>query len=86
VVDAFLAAARDGDFYALLAVLDPDVVLRADLSAVHAVGSREVRGGPAVARSAAKGREPGPHDQRLSTEPWESSWLHVDGSLWYSAS
>ena len=30
VVDAFLAAARDGDFDALLAVLDPDVVLRAD--------------------------------------------------------
>jgi RNA polymerase sigma-70 factor, ECF subfamily len=30
VVDAFLAAARDGDFDALVAVLDPDVVLRAD--------------------------------------------------------
>jgi RNA polymerase sigma factor (sigma-70 family) len=30
VVDAFLAAARGGDFDALLAVLDPDVVLRAD--------------------------------------------------------
>jgi RNA polymerase sigma-70 factor (ECF subfamily) len=55
VVDAFLAA-RGGDFDALVAVLDPDVVLRADLSAAHAVGSREVRGGPAVARTAAKGR------------------------------
>jgi RNA polymerase sigma factor (sigma-70 family) len=31
VVDAFLAASRDGDFEALLEVLDPDVVLRADL-------------------------------------------------------
>jgi RNA polymerase sigma-70 factor (ECF subfamily) len=30
VVEAFLAAARDGDFDALVAVLDPDVVLRAD--------------------------------------------------------
>ena len=30
VVDAFFAAARDGDFEALVAVLDPDVVLRAD--------------------------------------------------------
>ena len=30
VVDAFLAAAREGDFEALVAVLDPDVVLRAD--------------------------------------------------------
>jgi RNA polymerase sigma-70 factor (ECF subfamily) len=56
VVDAFLAAARGGDFDALVAVLDPDVVLRADLSAAHAVGSKEVRGGPAVARTAAKGR------------------------------
>jgi RNA polymerase sigma factor (sigma-70 family) len=56
VVEAFLAAARDGDFDTLVAVRDPDVVLRADLSAVHAVGSREVRGGPAVARRAAKGR------------------------------
>jgi RNA polymerase sigma factor (sigma-70 family) len=56
VVDAFLAAARGGDFDALVAVLDPDVVLRSDLSAAHAVGSKEVRGGPAVARTAAKGR------------------------------
>ena len=45
VVDAFLAAARDGDFDRLVAVLDPDVVLRADLGAA---GSREVRGAAAV--------------------------------------
>jgi RNA polymerase sigma-70 factor, ECF subfamily len=56
VVDAFLAAARDGDFEALVAVLDPAVVLRADRAAVLVVGSREVRGAPAVARRAAKGR------------------------------
>jgi RNA polymerase sigma factor (sigma-70 family) len=56
VIDAFLAAARGGDFDALVAVLDPDVVLRADSGAVLAVGSREVRGAPAVARRAAKGR------------------------------
>jgi hypothetical protein len=49
VVDAFLAASRDGDFDALLAVLDPDVVLRADRAAVDAGASREVRGAPAVA-------------------------------------
>ncbi len=49
IVDAFLAASRDGDFEALLAVLDPDVVLRADSSAVRAGASREVRGAPAVA-------------------------------------
>jgi len=56
VVDAFLAAARGGDFDALVAVLDPDVVLRADREAVPAGASREVRGAPAVARRAAKGR------------------------------
>jgi len=52
VVDAFLAASRDGDFEALLAVLDPDVVLRADLGPLAAGGSREVRGAAAVAGQA----------------------------------
>jgi RNA polymerase sigma factor (sigma-70 family) len=56
VVDAFLAAARGGDFDALVAVLDPDVVLRSDRGAVPAGASREVRGAAAVARRAAKGR------------------------------
>ena len=50
VVDAFLAASRDGDLGALLAVLDPDVVLRADPGAASA--SREVRGVRAVAEQA----------------------------------
>jgi RNA polymerase sigma-70 factor, ECF subfamily len=50
VVDAFLAAARDGDFEALLEVLDPDVVLRVDLG--PAGGSREVWGAAAVAGQA----------------------------------
>jgi RNA polymerase sigma-70 factor (ECF subfamily) len=52
VVDAFMAAARDGDFDALVAVLDPDVVARADFGAVRAGASREVRGAEAVARQA----------------------------------
>ncbi len=56
VVDAFLAAARGGDFDALVAVLDPDVVLRADSGALPAGASREVRGAAAVAKRAAKGR------------------------------
>ncbi len=51
VVDAFLAAARDGDFAALLEVLDPDVVLRVDFGPL-AGGSREVRGATAVAGQA----------------------------------
>jgi RNA polymerase sigma factor (sigma-70 family) len=48
LVDAFLAAARDGDFDALLAVLDPDVVLRVDRGAIPAGEQREFRGAPAV--------------------------------------
>jgi RNA polymerase sigma factor (sigma-70 family) len=49
VVAAFLAAARNGDFGALLAVLDPDVVLRADAAAVQVGAEAEVRGARAVA-------------------------------------
>jgi RNA polymerase sigma factor (sigma-70 family) len=48
VVEAFLAAAREGDFDALVAVLDPDVVLRADAGALPVGG--EVHGAEAVAR------------------------------------
>jgi RNA polymerase sigma-70 factor (ECF subfamily) len=51
VVEAFLAAARDGDFDRLVAVLDPGVVLRADLGPLTG-GSREVRGAAAVAGQA----------------------------------
>ena len=50
VVDAFLAASRGGNFDALLALLDPDVVFRHDRTAVPAGASREVRGALAVAR------------------------------------
>jgi RNA polymerase sigma-70 factor, ECF subfamily len=52
VVDAFLAAARGGDLDALLAVLDPDVVLRADRGGVPRGASRELRGARAVAKQA----------------------------------
>jgi RNA polymerase sigma factor (sigma-70 family) len=52
VVDAFLAAARDGDFDALLELLDPDVVLRADAGALPSGASREIRGARAVAAGA----------------------------------
>jgi RNA polymerase sigma factor (sigma-70 family) len=51
IVDAFLAASREGDFGALLAVLDPDVVLRADAAAVAAGAVAEVRGASAVAET-----------------------------------
>jgi ketosteroid isomerase-like protein len=58
VVDAFFAAARAGDFDALVQVLDPDVVLRADLGADRPPAV--VRGVEAVARQAR-----GPRGARL---------------------
>jgi RNA polymerase sigma-70 factor (ECF subfamily) len=51
VVDAFLAAAREGDFDALVAVLDPDVVLRSDGGGKAGL-SQHVRGAEAVAGQA----------------------------------
>ena len=51
VVSAFLAAARGGDFDALLAVLDPDVVLRADEAAVAMGSPTLVRGARSVAET-----------------------------------
>jgi RNA polymerase sigma factor (sigma-70 family) len=52
VVDAFLAAAREGDFDRLISVLDPDIALRADGGALPSA-SRFVRGAQAVAEQAA---------------------------------
>src|SRR5262249_50237088 len=64
VVDAFLAAARDGDFEALVAVLDPDVVLRADAGAamgglqlVHGAAAGGGRALP-LARAAKRPHQP----------------------------
>jgi RNA polymerase sigma-70 factor (ECF subfamily) len=46
VAQAFMTASRDGNLDAVLAVLDPDVVLRADPVAVKAAAAREARGAP----------------------------------------
>jgi len=54
VVDAFLAAARGGNFEALLAVLDPDAVLRYDPAAVPPGAPTEIRGAAAIANRAAR--------------------------------
>jgi RNA polymerase sigma factor (sigma-70 family) len=51
VVDAFLAAAHGGDFTALLALLDPDVELRADAAGVKMGAAGLVRGPRAVAET-----------------------------------
>ena len=53
VVDAFFAAARDGDFEALVAVLDPEVVLRADGGTARARQSVVIHGAREVAAQAA---------------------------------
>lgn len=49
VVEAFLSASRGGDFSALLAVLDPNVLLRADAAAVAASLARASEGAPELA-------------------------------------
>ncbi len=56
LVKAFLAASRGGDFYGLVNLLDPDVVLRADRKAVEAAAANRDRGAPLLA-AAIRGRE-----------------------------
>ncbi len=58
VVEAFLAAAREGDFEGLLAVLDPDVVLRADIGEQ---ASQIIRGAERVAQGAITFRRAAPY-------------------------
>ena len=55
VVNAFFSAARRGDFDALVSMLHPDVVLRADFGPGRPRASTVVRGAPAVARQARLG-------------------------------
>src|SRR2546425_898991 len=51
VVDAFPAAAREGNFEALLAALDPQVVMRSDETAIRLGGPRQLSGSAAVAKA-----------------------------------
>jgi RNA polymerase sigma factor (sigma-70 family) len=55
VIEAFLAAARAGDFNALINLLDPDVVLRADPAAVPPGAPTEIRSAAAIATRAIQG-------------------------------
>jgi RNA polymerase sigma factor (sigma-70 family) len=59
VVEAFFRAARGGDFDALVAVLDPDVVLRADFGGRRPAAPKITHGAPAVAQQALIGALPG---------------------------
>jgi RNA polymerase sigma-70 factor (ECF subfamily) len=51
VIDAFLKAAREGDFEGLLSVLDPNVVVRSDATIIKMGGPRQLSGSAAVART-----------------------------------
>ena len=65
VVDAFLAAAREGDFDRLVAVLDPDVVLRSDFGGTG--GARVVRGAEASRARRSRSRSSGSTSGRRSS-------------------
>jgi RNA polymerase sigma-70 factor (ECF subfamily) len=58
VVDAFLAAARNGDFEALVEVLDPDVVFRADRGRISVAGAAPVTSGAAAVAEQILARAP----------------------------
>ena len=75
LVDAFLAAARKGDFDALIAVLDPDVVLRADEHAVALGAEAETRGAEPVASWSRRAR--GARPALLAGKP-AAAWLPDD--------
>jgi RNA polymerase sigma factor (sigma-70 family) len=91
VVDAFLAASRDGHFEALLALLDPDVVLSRDAAAVAlATGPAAVRGAHDVAQlfsGRARGAQPALIDGQagLVWAPGDRLTvvfaLHIDGDV-----
>jgi ketosteroid isomerase-like protein len=68
VVDAFLAASRGGDFQALLSLLDPDIVLRADAAAARLGAPAELRGADAVAATFS-GRAQGARPALIDGEP-----------------
>jgi RNA polymerase sigma-70 factor, ECF subfamily len=51
IAEAFLAASRNADIQGLIAVLDPDVVFRADAAAVKLGGDRELQGAAAIAKA-----------------------------------
>lgn len=68
IIHAFLAASRDGDFDALLALLDPDVIFRADDTAIRIGAPTETHGAAAVARAA-------------SGRAWGAQPALVDGAI-----
>ncbi len=73
VVEAYLAATRDGDFEGLVTLLDPDVVLRVDAEAMPTGRGLVLRGRAAVADGAWR-RPPGPAPPRWPSSTGPSAW------------
>jgi RNA polymerase sigma factor (sigma-70 family) len=81
VVDAFFAAARGGDFQALVAVLAPDVVLRADGGMLRADATATVRGAENVARRALLFRAPSARVRPVLVNGAAGVVVDVDGRV-----
>ncbi|MEY9890835.1 RNA polymerase sigma factor (sigma-70 family) [Catenulispora sp. MAP5-51] len=79
VVDAFFAAARKGDFEALVAVLHPDVVLRADGGVLRAGQSVMLSGAHTVASQAQLARTMAPYVQRVLINGTPGAFVVKDG-------
>ncbi|MBS2552072.1 sigma-70 family RNA polymerase sigma factor [Catenulispora sp. NL8] len=78
-VDAFFAAARNGDFEALVAVLHPDVVLRADGGVLRAGQSVMLSGAQTVASQAQLARTLAPYVQRVLINGTPGAFVVKDG-------
>jgi RNA polymerase sigma-70 factor (ECF subfamily) len=78
-VDAFFAAARDGDFEALVAVLHPDVVLRADGGVLRASQTVMLSGARTVASQAQLARTMAPYVQRVLINGTPGAYVVKDG-------
>ena len=78
VVDAFLAASREGDFDALVSVLAPDVVLRADSGGPDG-GPTELHGAEAVAAQARRFSARAPHTRPVLVNGAVGAAVVIDG-------
>ena len=78
-VDAFFAAAKNGDFEALVAVLHPDVVLRADGGVLRASQSVMLSGAQTVASQAQLARTMAPYVQRVLINGTPGAYVVKDG-------
>lgn len=79
LVSAFFAAARNGDFDELVALLDPDVVLRADGGALLSASTGVVRGAADVARRAVLFDRPGATVRAVLVNGSPGALLRQDG-------